>query len=85
MVKRKASVSLDEWLAERYSHAETIPSVVATVEEGHVLVTEPAAEVEVKPTPVEPVATVTGEVAAQGEDDSSWFWELLALSGYERW
>lgn len=85
MVKRKANVSLDEWLAKRYSHAETTQGVVAAVEEEPVYVTEPVAEVIIEPTPVEPVATVTGEVAAQGEDNSSWFWELLALSGYERW
>lgn len=85
MVKRKANVSIDEWLAEGWSRSETTQVVAAIVEGGPVYVTEPVAEVIIEPTPVEPVATVTGEVVAQGEDESSWFWELLALSGYEIW
>lgn len=82
MVKRKANVSLDEWLAERYCHAETTQSVTAAGEET-VAVPEPVAEVAPEPTPVEQVATVTGEVAVQSEDAASWFWDLLATSGYD--
>ena len=83
MVKRKANVSLDEWLAERYCHAETTQSVTAAGEEETVAVPEPVAEVATEPTPVEQVATVTGEVAVQSEDVASWFWDLLATAGYE--
>ena len=83
MVKRKTNVSLDEWLAERYSRVETAQSVTAAVEEETVAVPEPVAEVATEPTPVEQVATVTGEVAVQSEDAARWFWELLDTAGYE--
>ena len=90
MVKRKANVGIDEWLAERYSRIEVAQSVTVAAEEEIVAAPEPVAEVATGPTPVGQVATVTGEVAAmtgkvaaQCEDAARWFWELLATAGYE--
>ena len=90
MVKRKADVGIDEWLAERYSRIEAAQSVTVAAEEEIVAVPEPVAEVATGFTPVGQVdagtgdvAAVTGEGASQCEDAARWFWELLATAGYE--
>ncbi len=85
MVKRKPNVSIDEWLEEGGSRLETNQSVAAVAEERPVQVDEPVAEVVIDPIPAEPVATAAADVAVQGEEEDSWFWDLLELSGYERW
>ena len=83
--QRKANVSVDEWLEGGGSRLETTPVATAAAEERPVLVGGPIAEVAVAPVPAEPVVTAMTDVAAQGEEEDSWFWDLLELSGYERW
>ena len=85
MVKRKTSISLDEWLergvvtSERNGH-----SSVAAREEG----TQsncPTAKALPQGVKVEHVAETSLDVASHGGDESSWFWTLLEQAGYERW
>ena len=85
MIKKKTNVSIDEWLEGGSPQLETIPVVTTVAEERPILVGGPAAEVVVTPLPDEPVVTVGADVAASGEEENSWFWELLVLSGYKRW
>ena len=97
MVKRKASVSIDEWLGEGVFPPRT--STTATVEveggsvtpnlptakEGHVTTHITVAEVIPGLVSTEHVATPGANVAAQGEGEDHWFWALLEQTGYERW
>lgn len=85
MVKRKASISLDEWL-ER--------GVVASGRNGHSSVAAreevtqsncPTAKVLPQGVEVEQVAEASVDVASHGGEKSSWFWTLLEHNGYERW
>ena len=98
MVKRKANVSVDDWLGERATPSRIIPSTPAAVEEEltptslpvPVPTTTPAsAPVAANPptneVPAEPVATTVGDVAVGQGEAAEWFWELLAQAGYERW
>ena len=45
MVKRKVDVSIDAWLAERYSRIEAAQSVTVAAEEEIVAALKPVAEV----------------------------------------
>ena len=97
MVKRKANVSIDEWLEGGVSPPGTSPAAtvaaeegsctlnIPTVEEGPVPAHIPAAEVIHGPVPAEPVTTPVVDVAAQEEGEDHWFWTLLEQAGYERW
>ena len=97
MVKRKANVSIDEWLEGGVSIPGTSPTTTITAEEEPtpsnipapanipVLPNTPATEVVTESVPVEPVAIPVANVAIPGEEEANWFWALLEQSGYERW
>ena len=91
MVKRKANVSIDEWLEGGVSIPGTSPTTTVTAEEEPTpsniptLPNTPATEVVTESVPVEPVAIPVVNVAIPGEEEANWFWALLEQSGYERW
>lgn len=86
MVKRKASISLDEWL-ER--------GEVTSVRKGHSLVGArrgeethpncPTAEALTKGVTGEQVPGTLVDGASHVDDESNWFWLILEQAGYERW
>ena len=85
MVKRKADISLDEWLASGHetsgsNSVATAAVVIEAVQAEGLTVT-----VVVDQPMTEPVPVPTENVASYDEGDSTWFWALLELSGYERW
>ena len=83
MVKRKADVSLDEWLMSRVNAPEPQLVVEVAAKEGI-----PAVE-DSTTTEVQSAATVViednADVAASEHDTSDWFWSLLEHLGYELW
>ena len=100
MVKRKANVSIDDWLEEGVSLPRTSPVATITVEEGpapagppiHAPIPAPSSPPAAPHTPANevtagsvPVATMGDDVAVNQEEVAEWFWNLLAQSGYERW
>ena len=92
MVKRKADISLDKWLARGVGSsdlnqpegveangepvAEPCPTVTPVPLEGK---TEPVTETTAN------VAGTTAYVAELDEGSADWFWAILEQSGYERW
>ena len=94
MVKRKAEVSLEEWLREGPSSPETGPTATVaaegtpsasnnpTVEANRPI---PTPEVPTEPVPAGPVTAPAAERGVSVEDKDHWFWVLLEESGYERW
>lgn len=94
MVKRKASVSIDEWLGEGTPLPAANQSVVVAAEAKPVPPNDPTAEVVshsliaevvIESAPAGLVVAPTLDVAASVEDEGHWFWALLAEVGYERW
>ena len=85
MVKRKAEVSIDEWLGERGIQPDNHPGITAVAEEGSTRVDTPVATVLAEPATAEPVNQAQADVAAPGGEEAEWFWELLEVAGYERW
>lgn len=85
MVKRKADISLDEWL----ERGTTIPGAshtnAAAANEEPVRANCPIAETVPQTVTTEPVTTTGVDSTDQGEGAVEWFWALLELSGYERW
>lgn len=84
MVKRKANISIDEWLEGGVSTPETSQATAAAAKEESAQTHGPAAEVAPEPAPAEPVIVAVADVAVQGEEESNWFWVLLEQSVYER-
>ena len=98
MVKRKANVSVDDWLGERVTPSRIIPATTVAVEEELTSTSQPvpvpttvpaSVPVAINPqtneAPAEPVAATCGDVAVNQGEAAEWFWELLAQAGYERW
>ena len=85
MVKRKAEVSIDEWLNERGTQPANCPKIAAAAE-GTPTRVDPAVTTAVTGlSPVEPVNQAAADVATPVEEDAGWFWELLKAAGYEIW
>ncbi len=84
MVKRKTSISLDEWLALRPEIAEPTPVSEADNGETEVVAESPTIEAqsEVKE---EPTNEANADVAVTKQEAIDWFWSLLATAGYELW
>ena len=85
MVKRKASVSIEEWLkeGETASATRTLTSDIAP--EPKLITVPPTAE-------ANPVQVVEGSAAVGPADvevavdeAASWFWGLLEQAGFELW
>ena len=85
MGKRKAEVSLDEWL-ERTAMPSKIkePHPIAASSEA-VPKTIPTAEENPSEVKEELVTDTQSNVARTDNGDSEWFWVLLEQAGYERW
>ena len=85
MVKRKANISIDEWLELDVAASNTIcPTLVAAKEKPEQSNCS-AGKVITQKEAVEHVAAVTPEVVVQLDEEGSWLWALLEQSGYERW
>ena len=85
MVKKKANVSIDEWLEGGVFLLGTSPTTTVTAAEGPAPSNIPAAEVVPELVLVEPVTTPVANVAVPREEEANLFWTLLEQSGYERW
>ena len=94
MVKRKAEVSVDEWLRGGTPipvdnstvavavEVKPLASIYPTVEVASI---NPATEAATVTAPAEPVIAPVTEGAVSIEDEAHWFWALLEASGYEQW
>ena len=83
MVKRKAAITLDEWLSQGTLYANA--SRAGTVEPINQQIAEPSLDTEVTPL-TEATAGPSEAMADLAEqNDAAWFWELLAQCGYELW
>ena len=85
MVKRKAEVSIDEWLGERGTQPDNCPEITVVAGGGPTRVNTPVATAVTGPAPVEPVNQAAADVATPVEEEARWFWELLEAAGYEIW
>ena len=85
MVKRKAAVSLDEWLVERRVISEDPQLDVGSASGPCTNPAPPAAEVVLVQEDSELTTTIPTEVAATEEEAADWFWALLEKSGFELW
>ena len=85
MVKRKAEVSIDEWLTERGTQPDNCPEITAAAEGIPTRVDTPVTTAVTGPTHVEPVSQAATDVATPVEEEAGWFWELLKAAGYEIW
>ena len=84
MVKRKAAISLDEWLTSGVEIARPTPVSEVMNEEAAFTVPAPTAEVrtEVKEGPD---SEANADVAANDHEVADWFRALLETLGYELW
>ena len=84
MVKRKAAISLDEWLTRGVEIADSTPALEVVNEGVEVAVAAPTAEVrpELKE---EPTTEASVDVAVTEQEAADWFWSLLDTLGYELW
>ena len=85
MVKRKAEVSVDEWLERGAASAEVRRDNAATTEEAESLGLNPIAEEGPTEGKTELGTNTPADVAQPRDDNSKWFWALLESAGYERW
>ena len=85
MVKRKAEISIEEWLGERGIQLDSQPGVTPAADEGPVSAEIPAAPVLPEPATAEPVDPAQADVAAPGSREAEWFWEMLEAAGYKTW
>ena len=97
MVKRKADISLDEWLVQGVRSAEaTTSQAIATPEEQSSELTKKNGEVVTGPTVARSAAAelvseplqLGGDrlqLAQEKGDAHEWLWLLLEQCGYERW
>lgn len=94
MVKRKAEVSLEEWLRGGPSNSEADPTATIAAEGTPSTSTNPTVEVNcpiptpevpAEPVPAGPVTVPAAESGVSVEDKDHWFWVLLKEAGYERW
>ena len=85
MVKRKAEVSIDEWLGEGHTQSDNHRETPAAAENRLEPTATPVAPVVVNPVPVGPVVPVPADEVATVDEAAVWFWELLESCGYRRW
>ena len=94
MVKRKAAVSIDEWLGGGTSIPLDSPTATVAAKGNPAASSDPTVEVtfsistpEVsnESVPAGPVTVPAAEVVVSVEDEDHWFWALLEKVGYERW
>ena len=79
MVKRKADISLDEWLSKGTLYAEA--SNAGIVEPVTKIVAEPYSATKGTPVSEEAAASPTTMGDLAEHDAAEWFWDLLAQSG----
>ena len=85
MVKRKAEVSIDEWLGEGHTQSDNHRETPVAAEDRPEPTATPVAPVLINPVPVELVTPVPVDEVATVDKTPVWFWELLESCGYERW
>ena len=94
MVKRKAEVSIDEWLGGGAPIPAENPTAAVLGEGNPTASIDPtveaalpisAPEVATELAPAKPLTVPTSEVVTSVEDEGHWFWALLEEAGYERW
>ena len=85
MVKRKADISLDEWLERGTIAPVTTHEEVAATTIEPARANCPTAEAVPQTVPVEPVTATGVDSTDRGEGAEEWFWALLESAGYERW
>ena len=85
MVKRKANVSLDDWLMSRVAAPKPQLIVKVATEEGIAVVEDSTTPEVQSAATVEPVTENNADVAASEHDASEWLWSLLESLGYELW
>lgn len=95
MVKRKANISVDEWLERgRAISKATQPAAAAAGHEtdessqrSAEVATATGTDEQVAPPTkeVEQIPATTTDLAEPVEGTADWFWALLAQTGYETW
>ena len=85
MVKRKANISLNEWLEQRVEVDGESVALVAAAREEVVQTNCPTTEVSAQGVIVAQGAMASAEVASHVDEVDTWFWNLLEMAGYERW
>ena len=94
MVKRKAEVSIDEWLGGRPSIPVDRPTATVAAEGNPTASSDPTVEVtfpistpevSTESVPAGPVIVPAAEKVVSVEDEDHWFWALSEEAGYERW
>ena len=85
MVKRKAAVSLDDWLVERRVISEDLQLDAGNASGPCTDPAPPAAEVVLMQEDSEFTTASPTEVAATEEEAADWFWALLEKTGFELW
>lgn len=85
MARKKAEISLNEWLKRGVGSSEMNQAKAADTK-GEQTAT-PCPTVTEGPTEVkvEPVAVTSADVAGPKDGGVEWFWLLLEQSDYERW
>ena len=83
MIKRKATVTLDEWLSQGTLYADV--SRAGTIEPINPQVAATALDTEVTPLPEVTAVPSEDMVELANQDAAAWFWALLAQAGYELW
>ena len=85
MVKRKAEISMDEWLERGVVSSEVNRVNAATAKGGKVPTRCPIVVGVPSEEKVEYVTNIPTDVAGPKSESSEWLWLLLEQSGYERW
>lgn len=85
MVKRKAEISLDEWLDRTAAPSEAKSIDIIAAEENEKLEPSPIDEPSLPEVKDGLVTGIPAEVVPVEGDGSEWFWTLLEQAGYERW
>lgn len=86
MVKRKADISMDEWLSKSVGIPEESSSIATVVPDLRAVTTNgPTEGVDADPATTGPVPVPVANMATDEEGASDWFWSLLEQCGYELW
>ena len=85
MVKRKAEISLDEWLEWAPVPSEVIDTSTNAAANSEVPKPNSTTATSLSEVKVEAAVNTPADVAPTESDTHEWFWLLLKQSGYERW
>ena len=85
MVKRKAEISLEEWLDMAAAPSEAKNTNITAAKSDEELKPSPTAEQGLPEVKDGPVTSIPADVSLAESESSEWFWVLLEQVGYERW